>query len=302
MTPQCLKPHINQDVQLPNSDGFLSVFGQHIYHGINKMGKLGRHAPKSFASGENYSFVDKKLPEDVLEKFNLEKLLKRLHSTIADVQNVTASKQYEEVRNRYIALNRALTFQGHIAPRFRPSLTTGKRKHERTEDQNLISNDHQVLDLEWLCLQCGFDEVRGNALPFRWRGMFGDNLNIEISEKFAGTGGSAENKAVEILNLSFDEQVQLRSIQSEKVRRWWRGRVDERDRVRRAVIGGRVKNVGLRGKEILWPDLYCATKCADFAGLSSGVWVSLITGDSVPPSTLSNVKKRVPELLKSMSK
>jgi hypothetical protein len=266
------------------------------------MGKLGRHAPQSFTTGENYSFADKKLPEAVLKTLNLEKLLKRLHSTIAEVQNVTSSKQYEEVRNRYIVLNRALTFEGHIAPRFRPSLTTGKRKHGRSEDQNLISNDHQVLDLEWLCLQCGFDAARGNILPYRWRGMFGADLNMEISEKFAGIGGSAENKAVEILNLSIDEQVQLRSIQSEKVRNWWRDRVDERDRVYRAVLEGRVKNAKLRGKETLWPDLYCATKCATFAGLSSQVWACLITGNSVPQSTLSNVKKRVPELLKSMSK
>ncbi len=266
------------------------------------MGKLGRLAPKSFATGENYSFADKKLPEDVLKKLDLEKLLKHLHSTIAEVQKVTSSKQYEEVRNRYIALNRALTLEGHIAPRFRPGLTTGKRKHGRSEDQNLISNDHQVLELEWLCLQCGIDAVRGNALPYRWRGLFGDDLNIEMSENFAGTGGSAANKAVEILNLSFDEQVQLRSIQSEKVRNWWRDRVDERDRVRRAVIEGRVKNAKLRGKETSWPDLYCATKCTDFAGLSSDLWACLITGRSVPPSTLTHVKKRVPELLKSMSK
>ena len=266
------------------------------------MGKLGRLAQKSFTTGENYSFVDKKLPEDVLKKFNLEKLLKRLHSTIAEVQNVTSSKQYEDVRDRYIAFNRALTLEGHIAPRFRPSLTTGKRKHGRGEDQNLISNDHQVLDLEWLCLQCGFETVRGNILPYRWRGMFGDDINIEMSEKFAGTGGSAENKAVEILNLSFGEQVQLRSIQSEKVRNWWRDRIDERGRVYQAVIEGRIKNAKLQGKEASWPDLYCATKCAAFAGQSSDVWAYLITGRSVSPSTLSNVKKRVPELLKSMSK
>lgn len=248
------------------------------------------------SSGGGYEFADKKPPDQGI----LRVAACRWVDMLAEYKRLSAGgSSYSDLRFRYIACNRALNFLGEIAPRFRPSIHAGgKWKGARTPEENLLSNDHQVIDLEWLALNCGYDGQRSDHLPARWSGLFLDCLDLEIASRFAGTAGTAENKARNILALTMEEQIQLRSIQSEEVRSWWREREEERRKVRRVIIDSQAREPKLRGCEDSWPNAYLAVKCAEKSGGAATDWIELISGEAVAASTLSHVKKRVPQLLK----
>ena len=249
--------------------------------------------------GGQYEFADADLPLEVMNRESNEQLVARLTTVKALVQGAAKTTDYEDLRGQYIAVNKALNEKGVIAPRFRPSLSAGSKFGAiRTRDLNLIHNDHQVLDLHWLSTACDFDSNRDRWLPWRWHGLFGQELDIGLAQTFAGTGGYSKVKATEILNLSSDEELQLRSIQSEATRSWWRHHVDSREQVRSAILSGRIKNPKLRGCENTWPDAWLATECAKRTGVSAPWWYEKITGNQLPASTISNIKRRVPKLVK----
>lgn len=246
-----------------------------------------------------YVFLDADMHSEDIEIASNEGLITGLVKIKAKVQGVIRSKSYEDVRSQYIEVNKALNVKGTIPPRFRPSLSAGSRAGtDRDRDVNLISNDHQVLDLHWLSLNCGFDQAREKWIPDRWHGLFVGELDYEIAQVFAGKGGSSKLKASEILRLTEEEQFQLRSIQSEATRSWWRHHRANQEQVRAAVLSGQIKNAKLRGCEKTWPNAWLAIQCADRAGLSAVIWYEMITGDQLSASTISNIKKRVPMLVK----
>lgn len=240
-----------------------------------------------------YRFLNVDLPPDRVKAVDSEEAIAKLREVVAAVQGARRSCNYEDVRKRYIALHKLLNERNHIAPRFRPTLRTSKgRGTERKPDDNLISNDHQVLDLHWLSLE---GAVSDRDLPARWQGMFRDGLDYDLASLFAGTAGSAENKAM-ILALSVDRQLELRSLQTEAVRKWWDRERKVRESVCHAVRCETRKSPNLRGKHAIWADGWLATRCADYAGGAGDFWYERITGGTIPASTLSHIKKRVPKL------
>lgn len=251
------------------------------------------------ASGSHYLFLDISLPDTTVDKANGEVFLKALTKIVASLSAAGTCKKYVNFRKQYIALNRALNRKGFIAPRFRPSLSSGGSRFKRTEVDNLISNDHQVIDLEWLFLQCGYDEDISDLVPDRWQNMFCPEMDFYSASLFAGTAGTAENKALNILDLGDSEQLQLRAIQSEEVRSWWRTKRTQQKRLPHAIKAEQSNNRFLRGKEKTWPNCLLAAECADFSGLSAEKWCRLITGSTKSASTISTVKKRATALLKA---
>ncbi|WP_412552415.1 hypothetical protein [Shimia sp. MIT1388] len=254
------------------------------------------HLTTSF--GENYRFSDKQLPNSTVDKADPKELVRLLEALVAQQMAANSLNSYDDIRGKYIALNRALNRRGHIAPRFRPSLSGGKHKVNRSHDQNLISNDHQVLDLEWLNCQCGFKDDFAHHLPPRWVGIFGPNLDFELASLFAGTAGSADNKAADILELPLIAQMQLRAIQSQKVRYWWRDRRQQMDILRQGIRAKQPTTSAWRGNEVVWPKRWLAAKCAGYAGGSASEWSELIEGGAVAPTTISGVKKRCDTILR----
>ena len=240
-----------------------------------------------------YRFPEIDLPPDRVKTVNPEKAIAKLDEIVAAVQGARRTCSYDDVRKRYIALHMVLNERNHIAPRFRPTLRGSKGwGAARKPNDNLISNDHQVLDLHWLSFE---GAVSDQDMPARWRGMFRDGLDYELASLFAGTAGSAENKAM-ILALSVDRQLELRSLQTEAVRKWWDRERKVRESVCHAVRCETRKSPNLRGKHAIWADGWLATRCADYAGGSGVDWYERITGGTIPASTLSNIKKRVPKL------
>lgn len=248
--------------------------------------------------GSGYVFANTDLPDKTIEETSNDELIADLVQIRSKVQGVMGSTDYEDLRAMYIATNKALNVKGTIAPRFRPSLSAGSRAGTaRDRDVNLISNDHQVIDLHWLSQNCGFDQAREKWISGRWHGLFGSDLDYKIAEVFAGKGGSSKLKATEILRLSEEEQFQLRSIQTEATRSWWRHHLANQEQVRAAVLSGQIKNAKLRGCENSWPNAWLAIECANRAGLSAVLWYEMITGDVLSASTISNIKKRIPKLI-----
>lgn len=240
-----------------------------------------------------YRFANADLPPEAVRALDPETAIAKLDALVAEVQGARRSCSYEDVRKKYIALHKLLNERNYIAPRFRPTLHSSKRRGiERKPSDNLISNDHQVLDLHWLSLE---GVLSYEELPPRWHGMFKDGLDYELASYFAGTAGSAENKAM-ILVLTVDQQLALRSLQTEAVRKWWDRQRLIRDQVRVAVQCEARRNSGLRGKHVLWANGWLATRCADYAGSSAVSWYERITGERIAASTLSHIKSRVPKL------
>ncbi len=240
-----------------------------------------------------YRFLDAELPPERVKGIASAKVVEKLAEIVAAVQGAGRSCSYEEVRKQYVALHKLLNERGHIAPRFRPTLRGPKGwGAARTPEHNLISNDHQVLDLHWLSTE---GSVSDRELPPRWRGLFRDGIDHDLASRFAGTAGSAEKKA-DILALSVGQQLELRSLQTDAVRKWWDREQAVHRRVRIAVMCEARKIPNLRDKHLLWADGWQATRCADYAGGSGPFWYERITGMSIAPSTLSYIKKRVPKL------
>ena len=154
-------------------------------------------------SGLGYEFDNADLPVDKVAAIPAGKLIAELHKIVAEVQGVLLKTPYENVRRPYIAVHKALNNKGEVPPRFRPTSTASKKwGSERSRAHNLISNDHQVLDLHWLSVEGGYDHLRDRNLPRRWQGLFRAGLDYEVAARFAGTAGSAANKAA-ILGLSY---------------------------------------------------------------------------------------------------
>jgi len=246
--------------------------------------------------GDRYAFPDVQLPADKVAKLTNAQLIKRLASLVADVQGAARRSKYEDERKRYIALHRALNEKGVVPPRFRPTLSAGSRSGQpRSLEANRISNDHQALDLHWLHLQGGMDAWIDGRLSSRWSALAREEFDVATVSLFVGTAGSTRNKA-EILCLGTYEQLQLRAIQTEAVRKWWDRSRKDREEVRMAVIDEARRTTLLRGKESRWAQAWLAIRCADYAGGAADTWFEMITGETIPPTTLSNVKKRVPKL------
>lgn len=69
------------------------------------------------------------------------------------------------------------------------------------------------------------------------------------------------------------------------------------DVVGAAVARAAISQANLRGKEEKWCKAWIALECAKFGGLSGAFWYEAITGERIPETTLSNIKRRIPALM-----
>jgi len=247
--------------------------------------------------GEGYRFLDKSLTEAAIARVRPEQLVLHLGRVLRDIRAAGGVEAYERFRGQYIAINRALNWKTRIAPRFRPTQPTGWQVGARTtRAQRLLSNDHQVLDLEWLAF---FKFEQGEPLPQvanNYALLFHDGLDLEEAARFVGTGGKPQIKAETILSLPVCDQLMLRSIQSEPVRQWWKHRRNKRDEVRQLVISAQPGRPRLIGKDVEWSTAWLAKECAAFAGRSATEWSWLISGREMPASTISHAVRQISQL------
>ena len=126
---------------------------------------------------------------------------------------------YCEIRKRVILSSIMLNIKGEIAPRFRPMRTPKKPKKGEPypEDQNLLSNDRQIIDLLWIHRQGLFASDIKN-----FKGLFNCDkpFDIDKATKFVNKVGTKQLKA-ELIALPSIEQFQLASIQSADVKSRW---------------------------------------------------------------------------------
>lgn len=250
----------------------------------------------SSSSGMGYEFAEASVPDKMLNA-RRDNLMAGLGLVASRVQGATAASDYLTERHNYIALNKALNIDGVIAPRFRSSLSAGgPSSKERTMVQNIISNDHQVLDLHWLDAALG--GPRDRALPSRWQGLFGfgRGLDVNIASRFAGTAGSAADKCV-FLGLPEDEQLQLRTIQTAAVRSRWTRPREKREQVRVVLACAATTDESVRKNPQEFLDVWLAAEIGEYTGYGASAWYSMITGTDIPDSTLSRRRKRLGSLL-----
>ena len=242
--------------------------------------------------GEHYRFPEMRIPEK-LRRVAPERLLPELQSLVMKLERPRSITSYSDVRQKYAAINMLLNEAGYIAPRFRPSLHVHYRPGTQiSTDAALLSNDHQVLDMHWLLFNGDFQGDRHKILPARWTALYPDDLDIEVANLFVGTVGTAETKA-KVLGLSNSEELQLRTIQSEKVRKWWERSDKERPSVMRALLQASAGRPQLKGREEQWANVWLAARCADYTRKPAPEWYALITGTSIAGSTLSTIKKKL---------
>lgn len=245
--------------------------------------------------GEDYRFPEITIPEK-LRQVAPERLLKHLGIIVAKLERPRATASYSDVRQKYVAINLLFNEAGFIAPRFRPSLHVHYRPGTQiSTDAALLSNDHQVLDMHWLLFNGDFQGDRHKILPARWKALYPDDLDIELANLFVGTVGTAETKA-EVLGLSTSEELQLRVIQSERVRKWWERTDRERPGVMTALLHASASRPQLQGRQEQWANVWLAARCAGYTRKPAPEWYGLITGKPIAGSTLSTIKAKLKRL------
>ena len=255
-----------------------------------------KHVDPSCGAGEHYRFPwrETEAYTDMMD-FSPTKLMARLN-TLVRTHGATCRKGgYEKVRNQYLALNRALNGFDSIAPRFRPTLKSGIAwKAPRTRSANLLSNDHQVLDLDYLEVHHNHYGDLSAALPDNYQELFvHDQLNgaVELDEDtaeyFVGTGGHPSRKASDYLMLNPAQQLETRTLQTENVRSDWR-RLSDKKRAIEAKLRdrGHVSN----GKD--WSAAWLACQLGSRLR-SSDKWYKLITGDTISASSLTHISREI---------
>lgn len=258
--------------------------------------EIERHIDDTSA-GIGYDFIDIDVP-DALRSVPVPRLIGRLGMIKTQVQGPIPSADYPELRRAYIAINMALNEMAIIAPRFRPSLSAGgPLGSKRTAIDNMISNDHQVLDLHWLA-EALFKSEPDSAREERWQGLFGYGrcFDFGMAASFAGTTGSASRKCG-ILGIPDDEQLQLRTIQEDAVRSFWKRQREHRERVRGATAAAARDNPHLRGKAVKYGNVAVAIACAEYVGYAAEDWYEMMTGEKIPASTVSDIRRRLPTLI-----
>jgi len=247
-------------------------------------------------SGEGYRFCwDKTLGEEVTSNCSPKTLVKRLEKLTIEFEAAGNVDEYEAIRGKYCALNRALNTKEIFAPRFRPTIRSKIQLRATTSRaQNLISNDHQIIDLDWLAINCNTEGEITSRLPDNFKQMMGGlqgtaytELNESSAEKFVGTGGSPSRKAEEFLALSPGEQLMTRTLQGETTRSKWRSLKGKRD-----VIEKKLRGIGLEGSQKSWPDAWLARALAE-QDYDSTFWYEFITGETIAASTITNIIKRI---------
>lgn len=128
---------------------------------------------------------------------------------------------YPEIRERFVACSIMLNILGEIAPRFRPIRTPKQQKKGEPypENEKILSNDLQVIDLEWIHRHGLY---ASDTLNFK--GLFNRDkaFDIEKATEFTNKVGLKQTKA-ESIALSPIEQFQLAALQSKDViSRWGR--------------------------------------------------------------------------------
>ena len=251
--------------------------------------------------GEFYTFDVTELPAEIVKNVTSDKLLSALSRVCSHVSRGVEKRPYDKVREPFIKLNKALNVQGKIAPRFRPYISSGPSNLQtRTPEQNQISNDLQVLDLHWLWCRQAYDHNRLQDISLRWHSLFGKEFDIEAAEHFVGTAGDMQKKAVDILHLKPSEEIELRMIQSKGTRSWWSDVRKQRAEVSHLIQNAMAQSDKLQGKKSQHEQVWLAYKCKSKAKIGRiPDWYELISGKTMPRTTISTMKSRVDRLKRS---
>lgn len=124
------------------------------------------------------------------------RLLPQLASLCGRQANPHTRKPYEEVRNKFWALNMVLNNNGDTAPRFRPTILVGKPP--LSEEEKLLTNDKQVLDLHWLSVYEGLNGPTVTVAP-KWKPLFENDLDLKLAALFVATVGRTGNKVDDLM-------------------------------------------------------------------------------------------------------
>lgn len=126
---------------------------------------------------------------------------------------------YPEIRERFLACSIMLNILGEIAPRFRPIRIPQQCKKgvPYPDNEILLSNDLQIIDLNWIHRQGLYASDIVNC-----KGLFDSDkpFDIEKAAKFASKLGTKQLKA-QLIALPPIEQFQLAALQSKDVISHW---------------------------------------------------------------------------------
>lgn len=139
---------------------------------------------------------------------------------------------YCEIRKRFVACSIMLNIKGEIAPRFRPIRTPvqAKKGVPYPDGDRLLSNDLQIIDLDWIHRQGLY---ASDILNFK--GLFNSDkaFDIEKATKFVSNVGEKQLKA-QLIALPPIEQFQLAALQSKEVKGRW-------DRIKNKCLSNQIK-------------------------------------------------------------
>jgi hypothetical protein len=246
------------------------------------------------ASGEGYKFCwDDCEKVKKVSQLPQTTLLKYLEIKVRDFNQCDVN-DYEKIRRDYCVVNRALNRQEAFPPKFRPTIRTRIRFGTKpTRAQCLITNDHQIIDLEWLVLNDDPERPMAYRLPDNYRMMIlslRGNLNPQLShaeaERFVGTAGPLHTKAFSMLRLDTDEQYMVRTFQLEEVRLRWRLLTARRQKVEELLRAKPRKK-----SKLDWPNAWLAGELSSHT-FSAQDWYFLLTGEDIASSSITYARTR----------
>lgn len=213
-----------------------------------------------------------------------------------DMRDASGNKlPYPEIRERFIECSIMLNILGEIAPRFRPIRTPEQRKKgvPYPENEKLLSNDLQVIDLEWIHRHGLY---ASDIINFK--GLFNSDkaFDIEKATKFTNKVGSKQKKA-ESIALPPIEQFQLAAIQSKDVIGRW-GRIKDKCLKNQIKVKEFFTKPGAKYKEETREfagDIYKSILIADGSPTAAHKIFSLMTG------TTTITKKNFERYIKGLS-
>lgn len=202
---------------------------------------------------------------------------------------------YPEIRERFLACSIMLNILGEIAPRFRPIRSPKQQKKgvPYPENEILLSNDLQIIDLDWIHRQGLYASDIVNC-----KGLFDSDkpFDIEKAAKFASKLGTKQLKA-QLIALPPIEQFQLAAIQSKDVIGRW-GRIKDKCLKNQIKVKEFFTKPGAKYKDETREfagDIYKSILIADGSPTAAHKIFSLMTG------TTTITKKNFERYIKGLS-
>ncbi len=217
---------------------------------------------------DRLSFIIKPEFVERLSQFPTSMLLRSLESMIADI-NVDLRGRYLEQRNAYVAIQLELNKRfaagedGVASPAFRPRL---KRKHQPKDIEKLLSNDTQVIDMDFLHCVGRRTVSQGHAA----KAFAGEIFDLDEAIRFVRTTGNTRLK-LEILGIHDSPfmQFQLAAYREDK----WR---DKQSSVKKSITStvGKLEiasqsNPRVKGREKEWAAVVTAQKVCESFGMAA---------------------------------